>query len=197
MSYPCITHPSLRVRDLADAQRVLEAVRLRILPLITRRLGSQERAVLSSGNVFVWQESKAEDGLERWTDGRAWSQSKMRNDCLLYEEKVAMSEDEKAAKAARRLDRVWLDSSRRAKNGCAEIPAAPKRRDRPTKIDGLWKQTYSVLIHPPGAPSPHKWHLVAYYSVSPSHRLLRKDAPHIRPRNRMLPIFPWLKTSTI
>ncbi|CAK5276746.1 unnamed protein product [Mycena citricolor] len=151
------------VRDLVDAQRVLEAVRLRILPLITRRLRPQERAILSSGNVFVWEESEAEDGLARWTDGRAWSQSKMRSDCLFYEEKLALSEDEKAAKAVRR--------AMKAKNGCAEIPAAPKRRDRPTKVDGLRKQTYSVLIHPPGATSPRRWHLVAYHSIA--------DAPNL------------------
>jgi hypothetical protein len=84
------THPSLRtfvycasrasllslpladIRDARDAHIILEAVRLNILPLITRRLSSTEREQLGSGNVFVWEEAEFKGGLERWTDGRRW-----------------------------------------------------------------------------------------------------------------------------
>ncbi len=84
------THPSLRmfvhyapeaflfnfpfadIRDARDAHTILEAVRLNVLPLITRRLSSTEREQLSSGNVFVWEEAEFKGGLERWTDGRRW-----------------------------------------------------------------------------------------------------------------------------
>jgi len=52
---------------------VFEAVRLGILPLIKRRLTSEERDYLTSGNVFVWEEAEHKGGLERWTDGRRWS----------------------------------------------------------------------------------------------------------------------------
>lgn len=72
---------------------VFEAVRLKILPLITRRLTAIEREQLTSGNVFVWEEAEHKQGkehltrssclrgdlrdlltggLERWTDGRRW-----------------------------------------------------------------------------------------------------------------------------
>ena len=63
---------TLDIRDARDAHILLESVRLNILPLITRRLSSNERDQLSSGNVFVWEEADFKGGLERWTDGRRW-----------------------------------------------------------------------------------------------------------------------------
>ncbi|KAJ7434918.1 Gti1/Pac2 family-domain-containing protein, partial [Mycena galericulata] len=143
--------------------RVLEAVRMNILPLVKRRLVPHERAQLRAGNVFVWEESECEDGLARWTDGRRWSQSKMRGDCLFYEEKIGITDAEKQAKAARR-----------AMKGCElfePIPAPPKRRDRPSKVDGLTKQTYRVTVQHPGAAAPKKWHVVAYFTARDSNRL--------------------------
>ena len=67
-----INLPLVDIRDARDAHIILEAVRLNILPLITRRLSSTEREQLCSGNVFVWEEAEFKGGLERWTDGRRW-----------------------------------------------------------------------------------------------------------------------------
>ena len=64
--------PCIDIRDARDAHIILEAVRLGVLPLITRRLSSTEREQLSSGHVFVWEEAEFKGGLERWTDGRRW-----------------------------------------------------------------------------------------------------------------------------
>lgn len=50
------------LRDARDAHIVFEAVRLNILPLITRRLTTMEREQLVSGNVFVWQEAEHKQG---------------------------------------------------------------------------------------------------------------------------------------
>ena len=72
------------IRTAHDAHRVFEAVRRGLLPLIRRRLSPSERDLLSSGQVFVWEEaptgaaagdetSQTTSGLERWTDGRRWS----------------------------------------------------------------------------------------------------------------------------
>ncbi|KAF8151850.1 Gti1/Pac2 family-domain-containing protein [Mycena galopus ATCC 62051] len=157
---PFVTHPALVIRDSTDAHRVLEAVRLNILPLIKRRLVPYERAQLQSGNVFVWEESEYEDGLVRWTEGRRWSQSKLRGDCLLYEEKIETTKAEKQAKAVRR--------AMRASESSEPIPMPPKRKDRPAKIDGLIKQTYSVTVRIPGTARTNKWHLVAYFSARDS-----------------------------
>ncbi|KAJ6564470.1 Gti1/Pac2 family-domain-containing protein [Mycena capillaripes] len=153
-----VTHTALHIRNTADAHRVFEAVRLNILPLLKRRLVPHERAQLRSGNIFVWEESDYEDGLVRWTEGRRWSQSKMRGDCLFYEEKIETTEAEKQAKATRR--------AMRASDASDPIPMPPKRKDRPNKVDGLIKQTYSVAVQMPGASRAKKWHIVAYYSTS-------------------------------
>ena len=100
---------------------VLEAVRRGVLPLITLRLSGSERDQLRNGNVFVWEESPEDGGLMRWTDGRRWlddfvsctfakadfyadfrSQSKVCADCLLYQEKIEVTAEERKAKAMRR-----------------------------------------------------------------------------------------------
>lgn len=79
------THPRLHIRDARDAHIVLEAVRRGLLPPIKRRLNEHERGMnIRSGAVFVWEESNDETGLRRWTDSRLWSQSRMREVCLLY-----------------------------------------------------------------------------------------------------------------
>ncbi|KAJ7182999.1 Gti1/Pac2 family-domain-containing protein [Mycena crocata] len=161
--FACLTHPALHIRDITDAHRVLEAVRLKVLPRIKRRLAPHERAQLRSGMVFVWEESDDDDGLVRWTEGKRWSQSKMRGDCLFYEEKIGHTDEERQAKAARR--------AMKASDSCDAIPAPPKRKDRPSKVDGLIKQTYSVTVHLPGVASPRKWHIVAYLSTRDTSQL--------------------------
>ncbi|KIJ64210.1 hypothetical protein HYDPIDRAFT_28651 [Hydnomerulius pinastri MD-312] len=150
------THPALHVRDAKDAHVVLEAVRLNMLPLIRRRLTASERDQLASGNVFVWEEAENDGGLLRWTDGRRWSQSRMRGDYLFYEEKMETTQEEKDAKAALR--------ARRATDPLAVAPPTNRRKDRPNRPNGLTKQTYSALVYLPGSSHPRKWHVVAYFT---------------------------------
>lgn len=149
------TVQALHLRDAKDAHVIFEAVRRNMLPLITRRLTATEREQLDSGNVFVWEEAEhKQGGLERWTDGRRWSQSRMRGDYLFYEEKIETTPEEKAAKAARRARRT-LDP--------LSYQPAPTRQDRPSKPDGLTKQTYSTHVYTSQS-EPRKWHIVAYFS---------------------------------
>ncbi|KAN0080359.1 Gti1/Pac2 family domain containing protein [Tylopilus felleus] len=150
------THPALYIRDAKEAHVVLEAVRLNMLSLIRRRLTASEREQLVSGNVFVWEEAENDGGLLRWTDGRRWSQSRMRGDYLFYEEKIETTQEEKDAKAALR--------ARRAADPLAPAPSTNRRRDRPNRPNGLTKQTYSALVYLPGSSHPRKWHVVTYFS---------------------------------
>ncbi|KAF9219874.1 hypothetical protein BS17DRAFT_370819 [Gyrodon lividus] len=150
------THPALHVRDAKDAHVILEAVRLNMLPLIRRRLTASEREQLVSGNVFVWEEAENDGGLLRWTDGRRWSQSRMRGDYLFYEEKMETTQEEKDAKAALR--------ARRAADPLALTLPTNRRKDRPNRPNGLTKQTYSALVYLPGSSHPRKWHVVAYFA---------------------------------
>jgi len=173
MSSPAVTHPSLHIRHAHDAHVVLEAVRLGILPLIRRRLLSTEREVLRSGQIYVWEEAQDDGGLLRWTDGRRWSQSRMRGDYLFYEEKIEATQDERDAKAARRACR--------AADPNATVPPPVRRKDRPTKPNGLTKQTYSVTVNLPGAGKPRKWHVVAYFAGNEYLRLpVIEHYPHLR-----------------
>ncbi|KAF9446262.1 hypothetical protein P691DRAFT_804426 [Macrolepiota fuliginosa MF-IS2] len=158
-----VTHPALHIRDAHDAHVVLEAVRQNILPLIKRRLLASEREQLQSGHVYVWEEAQDDGGLLRWTDGRRWSQSRMRGDYLFYEEKIETTQEERDAKAARRACR--------ASDPNAVIPPPVRRKDRPSKPNGLTKQTYSVTVHLPGTSEIRKWHVVAYFSGSDYSRL--------------------------
>jgi hypothetical protein len=64
----------------------------------------------------------------------------------------------------------------RASDPHAIIPTPNRRRDRPSKPDGLTKQTYSALVYFPGTSKPRKWHVVAYFSVS-----LAESFNHITP----------------
>ncbi|KAJ7625870.1 Gti1/Pac2 family-domain-containing protein [Roridomyces roridus] len=146
------THPALHIRNSSDVLVVLEAVRRGILPLITRRLSASERDELESGHVFVWEEAQEEAGLVRWTDGRKWSQSKVCGDCLLYQEKVEVTDEEREDKARRRVHRIC--------NPGINVPS-PRRNQRPSKAGGLTKQTYSFIVRFPGS-RPRKWHVVSY-----------------------------------
>jgi hypothetical protein len=79
-----LTNTIADIREAQDALILFEAVRLDILPLITRRLNGNERSQLRSGNIFVWEESESKGGLSRWTDGRRWYDvSRPATECFL------------------------------------------------------------------------------------------------------------------
>lgn len=50
------TCTGLRVRSPADAHAIFHAVSLNMLPMVSRRLDTEERRTITSGCVFVWEE---------------------------------------------------------------------------------------------------------------------------------------------
>ncbi|EPQ57073.1 hypothetical protein GLOTRDRAFT_73605, partial [Gloeophyllum trabeum ATCC 11539] len=81
-----------RLRNVQDALKVFYACHLGILPLITRRLDNEERQALRPGDAYVWEGRNPQTdvsglGIERWTEGKKWSQSRVREDLLYYYEK--------------------------------------------------------------------------------------------------------------
>ena len=68
-----MSHPrrSLLIRSI----HILEAVRLGIVPRVTRRLTGHERSMIRPGTVWVWEEE--ETNMRRWTDGRRWGASRV------------------------------------------------------------------------------------------------------------------------
>ncbi|CAL1706231.1 unnamed protein product [Somion occarium] len=144
-------HPTcinLRIRNVADANPVLHAVRLNILPMVHRRLDDQERLALRPGSVYVWEERSNNpleatgQEIQRFTEGRCWGPSRAREDFLLYYEKEATNK-----------------SSILQRIGSLSEP--------------LIKQTYSVYIN--GSRSGPKWHLNAYYTHETADQLRTVD----------------------
>ncbi|KAJ7444830.1 Gti1/Pac2 family-domain-containing protein [Mycena latifolia] len=170
MQHP--THPRLHVRNAHDAHVVFEATRqglstsLGFLLPITRRLDESERSTLiQSGAVFVWEESDHAPGLKRWTDGRVWSQSRMREPYLFYDEKIDDGSDSPSQnfQTYRFVDGV-------SRGGLSS--SALSHQERSTNVHrGLVKQAYSawVVVHPNSI--PRKWHITAYFRYD--------DLPHI------------------
>ncbi|KZT09723.1 uncharacterized protein LAESUDRAFT_810689 [Laetiporus sulphureus 93-53] len=157
----CPTHPRLHLRDARDAHTVFEAVRQSLLRPVKRRLNETERQLyIKSGSIFVWEESEEESGLRRWTDGRIWSQSRMREPYLFYDEKVSSNEDSggQSLRSAYRFvegpSRIWTSSAQ----------SHYERSDHhPT---GLVKQAYSAWVFTSPNAEPRKWHLTAYFTYA-------------------------------
>lgn len=67
-----------------DALLIFEACRQGILKRVTRRPFQQQREAIRPGSVFVWIEAEAD--IQRWTDGRIWSASRVSGPFLTYQE---------------------------------------------------------------------------------------------------------------
>ncbi|KAF8912046.1 Gti1/Pac2 family-domain-containing protein [Gymnopilus junonius] len=163
------THQRLHVRDAHDAHVIFEAVRQGFLTPIVRRLNEMERGILiRPGAIFVWFESEDDNGLKRWTDGRVWGQSRMREPYLFYDEKMPYD----AAQAANETNRApafrFVDGVARPGPSSSAI----SHQDRATNHHpGLVKQAYSAWVTPNPYSRPQKWHLTAYFTYA--------DLPHL------------------
>ncbi|KAK7005979.1 camp-independent regulatory protein pac2 [Favolaschia claudopus] len=88
-------HPTctnVRIRSVDDAHKIFFAVHKDILAMVTRRLDADERAALRTGCVYAWEERSPNTeitglGIERFTEGRRWSASRVRDEFLFYYEK--------------------------------------------------------------------------------------------------------------
>ncbi|KAL4078190.1 Gti1/Pac2 family-domain-containing protein [Scleroderma yunnanense] len=135
------TCTNVRIRSTRDAHKIFYAVQLRLLPMITRRLDADERLSLCSGCVYAWEERGPHTeitglGIERFTEGRRWSPSRVRDEFLFYYEKYTPP----------------TDSSH----------SGPSDKQPPRDWDPLVKQTYSVWVET--EKGRRKWHLTAYFT---------------------------------
>jgi hypothetical protein len=67
-----------------DALLILEATLIGILQPIVKRLNTQERIQIKSGDVYVYEERRS--GIKRWTEGRVWTPSRILGHFLIYRE---------------------------------------------------------------------------------------------------------------
>ncbi|KIY44587.1 hypothetical protein FISHEDRAFT_67466 [Fistulina hepatica ATCC 64428] len=145
------TISGLRVRTPLDAQIIFHAVNLNILPMVNRRLDTEERRCIAPGSVYVWEERHPNVdstglGIERWTDSIRWGPSRVRDEFLFYHEKD--------------MDQYDADVM-------TETPQTP------TRFPSLIKQTYSVFVDT--SRGRRKWHLIAYFTHDSVERLRTVD----------------------
>jgi hypothetical protein len=168
------THPRLHVRDVRDAHIVFEAVRQGLLRPVVRRLNEMERLMhIRSGAIFVWEECGDESGLKRWTDGRVWSQSRMREPYLFYDERLP-SDDVQNTSDQRHRSPTYRFVGGVSRNSPTS-PAMSHYERSGQHPGGLVKQAYSawVLLGPNA--KPRKWHLTAYFTYSDLQNLPTPD----------------------
>ncbi|KAG9220463.1 hypothetical protein CCMSSC00406_0003919 [Pleurotus cornucopiae] len=135
------TCTNVRIRSTQDAHQIFYAVQLGLLQMVTRRLDADERLALRSGCIYAWEERGPHTeitglGIERFTEGRRWSPSRVRDEFLFYYEKYTPS----------------TDGNQRSSD------SKPPPRD----WDPLVKQTYSVYVDT--NKGRRKWHLTAYFT---------------------------------
>ncbi|KAF8643862.1 hypothetical protein AX16_008878 [Volvariella volvacea WC 439] len=165
------THPRLHVRDAHDAHTIFEAVRQGFLQPVSRRLNEMERALyVRSGAIFVWAECEDDAGLKRWTDGRVWGQSRMREPYLFYDEKLPYDLAQAANEQAARKTPTFRFVDGVARPG--PTSSAFSHQDRNAHPhSGLVKQAYSAWVTTDPRSKPQKWHLTAYFTCA--------DLPHL------------------
>ncbi|WWC63795.1 uncharacterized protein I303_106400 [Kwoniella dejecticola CBS 10117] len=135
------------LKSPVDAIHILEAVRLGIVPRVTRRLTGHERAMIRPGTVWVWEEE--ETNMRRWTDGRRWGASRVGGGGFL----VYTESSESLSPPPSRSDSPYGQP-----NGYYPGPSSSRR------TESLIKQTYSTTMTHPVTGKLKKFHVVAYSS---------------------------------
>lgn len=85
MQQPTCTN--VRIRSTGDAHKIFGSIKQGLLHMVTRRLDAEERLALKSGCVYAWEERGPHSeitglGIERFTEGRRWSPSRVREVCI-------------------------------------------------------------------------------------------------------------------
>ncbi|KAK9368445.1 Gti1/Pac2 family-domain-containing protein [Lipomyces kononenkoae] len=149
-----------------DALILFQACMQGLLHYVSRRPHDRERSeLIRSGNIFIFNEGTS--GIKRWTDGIAWSPSRILGNFLVYrqlEKPFAPGEKKRAAKRNRRKKRNSISSTPPQHPASGIYDPEAERALVGSLVDsygfkegGLIKKTMSVLING----SPH--HLVSYY----------------------------------
>ncbi|KAF8629892.1 hypothetical protein AX15_003248 [Amanita polypyramis BW_CC] len=152
------TCSNIRIRSTLDAHKIFYAVQRGLLYMVTRRLDADERSALGTGCVYAWEERGPHSeitglGIERFTEGRRWSPSRVRDEFLFYYEKFVPPPE--------------------------SLARSPSEKHPPRDWDPLIKQTYSVWVDT--EKGRRKWHLTAYFTQATVDRLgTVDDIPAVR-----------------
>nr|KAK5432315.1 Global transcription regulator sge1 [Exophiala xenobiotica] len=124
------------------------------LQVVKRRPTSSERpSVAQSGQVFIYEEKSS--GIQRWTDGRHWSPSRVLGEFLIYGERSAAQNQSLTTKT----DKAPLLVKDGSEDGHQRLygPLAQLLHFDP---ESLVKKTVTVKS---SDDSGTVWHLVSYY----------------------------------
>ncbi|KAH9485531.1 cAMP-independent regulatory protein pac2 [Psilocybe cubensis] len=157
------TITGIRIRSPADARVIFHSVYLNMFPMVTRRLDTEERSLISTGSVYVWEERglrwASKDGLMAsltyirlfssiltpYPSGIRWGPSRVREGFLFYHEKPSSQQ-------------LYADSLSPSYDPMRSV---------------LIKQTYTVYVDTPRG--RRKWHLIAYFTEDTVSRLRSID----------------------
>ncbi len=147
------------IETTRDALHIYEACLNGTLPFCSGR--PQDRSVIVSGNVFVYNEAKS--GIRRWTDGVDWSPSRMLTNFLIYRQL-----DDNVAQGEKRKTRKHSQGA--LEPGVSRCLVGSLTDSYNFKNDGLLKKAIIVTL------DDVPYRLIAYYSMN--------DAEHLkRPRD--------------
>ncbi|KAK5332772.1 Global transcription regulator sge1 [Exophiala xenobiotica] len=137
-----------------DAVMLIQACVRGSLQVVKRRPISSERpSVAQSGHVFIYEEKSS--GIQRWTDGRHWSPSRVLGEFLIYGERSAAQNQSHNTETDKPSLPVkgGLDAGHQRLYG-------PLVNFRHIEPESLIKKTITVKSNDD---SGAIWHLVSYY----------------------------------
>lgn len=127
------------VANTHDALLLFQATITGRLPAVTRRPHDRERAdLVRSGSVFIFNEHTS--GIKRWTDGIAWSPSRILGNFLVYRQlEKPFTPGEKKQTNKRSSKRKGRTSPYSTDNDSryAPAPAAPGAPGAGVKVEGM------------------------------------------------------------
>ncbi|KAI0190086.1 Gti1/Pac2 family-domain-containing protein [Astrocystis sublimbata] len=204
---PCEVRPNCEVRPTCrgfvsssvDALCCFQAVISGRATHIARRPQDKERPnLIKSGNVFIYE--KHASGIDRWTDGKIWSPSRILGNFLLYrelDEPFAPGEPKRALKRRKttthgEIERQPEQALQEAQGAGSSTMAQLHREDTrhligsleqsyPFKKNGLVKKTITVCYN------GLKHHLVSYYTVED---MMEARIPSVRADEAILGMWP-------
>ncbi|KAF8002396.1 hypothetical protein HF325_003361 [Metschnikowia pulcherrima] len=134
-----------------DALMVAEAALANKLPLVQRRpLDGERPKVIRLGNIFVFIEEMSE--IKRWTDGVAWSASRILGRFLIYRK---LDKNALLSKDSNRKAKGSFSKRKGSRDGAIPLDSDMRRNSHSSIQDNLYENTNnSSEATTPGTPIP-------------------------------------------
>ncbi|KAM9940004.1 hypothetical protein OXX80_000560 [Metschnikowia pulcherrima] len=134
-----------------DALMVAEAALANKLPLVQRRpLDGERPKVIRSGNIFVFIEEMSE--IKRWTDGVAWSASRILGRFLIYRK---LDKNALLSKDSNRKAKGSFSKRKGSRDGAIPLDSDMRRNSHSSIQDNSYENTNnSSEATTPGTPIP-------------------------------------------